>query len=185
MLSFNTVAEWEEWLRRHHTTSDGLWLRVRRKSVGAPSLTHAEALDVALCYGWIDGQAGSDGPGHWRQRFTPRRSRSIWSKVNRGKATALVASGRMQPAGLAEVERARKDGRWDAAYDSPSRARVPPDLAVALDAAPRAKAFFESLDARNRYAILFRLHHAKKAETRAKRIEKFVAMLKRREKIHR
>jgi uncharacterized protein YdeI (YjbR/CyaY-like superfamily) len=184
VLAFDSAASWEEWLGAHYSTSSGVWLRFRRKSAEGPSLTHAEALDVALCYGWIDGQTLGEDVTHWRQKFTPRRARSIWSKLNREKVAALIESGRMQPAGLAEVERARKDGRWDAAYDSPTRANVPPDLAAALQAAPRARAFFESLDSRNRYAILFRLHNAKKPETRARRLQSFVAMLKRREKVY-
>jgi len=184
ILAFDTAFDWEDWLGGHHSTSSGVWLRFRRKSADSRALTHAAALDVALCYGWIDGQTLAEDAAHWRQKFTPRRARSIWSKLNRDKVAALIASGRMQPAGLTEIERAKKDGRWDAAYDSPSRASVPSDLAAALAAAPRAKAFFESLDSRNRYAILFRLHNAKKPETRARRLKTFVAMLKRREKIH-
>jgi uncharacterized protein YdeI (YjbR/CyaY-like superfamily) len=184
VLQFDTAAAWEQWLAKHHVSSDGVWLRFRRKAPGSESLSYAQALDVALCYGWIDGQNKREDEAWWRQRFTPRRARSIWSKINREKVAALIAAGRMRPAGLAAIERAKQDGRWEAAYDAASKAAVPPDLQAALDAAPRAKAFFQTLDARNRYAILFRTHGAKKAETRARRIATFVAMLKRRETIY-
>ena len=140
-------------------------------------MTHAEALESALCYGWIDGQRNRFDDVWFLQRFTPRRSRSNWSKVNCGKAEQLIEEGRMQPAGLREVERARADGRWDAAYDAPSTATVPPDLQQALDENPAAAAFFATLNSQNRFAILYRIHDAKKPETRARRIEKFVAML--------
>jgi uncharacterized protein YdeI (YjbR/CyaY-like superfamily) len=155
-----------------------------KKASGSKSVSHDEALDVALCYGWIDGQAKSEGEDSWLQRFTPRGKRSIWSKRNREKVRALIKTGEMKPAGLAEVQRAKKDGRWDAAYDPPSRIKVPADLQAALDTNRRAKSFFAALDSRNRYAVLFRIHMAKKAETRAGRIEKFVAMLARGEKLY-
>lgn len=184
VLQFDTAGDWERWLDANHADSDGVWLRFRRKTVGAASLTYPQALDVALCYGWIDGQNRRDDDAWWRQKFTPRRARSIWSKVNREKVAALMAAGRMKPAGHAEIERAKRDGRWDAAYDPVRRAVVPPDLQAALDAAPRAKAFFATLDSKNRYAILFRTQTAKKAETRARRIAGFVAMLERGERIH-
>ena len=177
VLPFASAAEWEAWLEEHHATSGGLWIRFAKKGSGIPSVTRDEALEAALCYGWIDGQARSVDETAWVQKFTPRGARSIWSKINREKVEKLIADGRMRPAGLAEVERARADGRWDAAYDSPSRATVPDDLQTALDARPRAKDFFAALDGRNRYAILFRLQTAKTAETRAKRIRDFVRML--------
>jgi uncharacterized protein YdeI (YjbR/CyaY-like superfamily) len=161
-----------------------VWLRFAKKSSGLKSLTYDEALEVALCYGWIDGQSKSEDQSYWVQSFTPRGKRSIWSKLNREKALALIASGRMRRAGLAEVDRARTDGRWDAAYDSPSRITVPDDLQAALDENPAARAFFTTLDSRNRYAILFRIHTAKRAETRAKRLQQFVQMLARKEKLH-
>jgi uncharacterized protein YdeI (YjbR/CyaY-like superfamily) len=184
IVAFDDAAAWEAWLRRHHRGSNGVWLRLARKASSPGALTHAESLDVALCYGWIDGLSKSETSTTWLRKFTPRRARSIWSKVNRDKVQALITAGRMQPAGLAEIERARQDGRWDAAYDSWSTAAVPADLQAALDAEPRARAAFDTLDSRNRYAILFRTHTAKKPETRAKRIAQFVAMLKKGERIH-
>lgn len=147
-------------------------------------MSYAEALELALCYGWIDGQKKSDGGGYWLQRFTPRSARSIWSKINRDKALALIASGQMQPAGLQEVERAKSDGRWQAAYDSARTAVIPEDLQQALAASPAAQAFFATLNAQNRYAILFRIQTAKKAETRAKRIAAFTQMLSEQKKLH-
>jgi len=183
-LSMADAAAWERWLRRHHAASDGVWLRVAKKGAAEGSVSYAEALEVALCHGWIDGQKQAGDAGHWLQRFTPRRARSIWSKVNRAKAEALIAAGRMQPAGLKEVERAKADGRWADAYDSVSAATVPPDLQAALDAAPQARAFFETLNSANRYAVLWRVQTAKRAETRARRIAQFVQMLARGEKLH-
>jgi uncharacterized protein YdeI (YjbR/CyaY-like superfamily) len=183
-LAFATAAEWEAWLREHHDSAPGVWIKFARKGSGVASVTYMEALHAALCFGWIDGQARGGDAAFYSQRFTPRRARSIWSKRNREFATALISSGRMQPAGLREVERAKADGRWDAAYDAPSTATVPDDLRAALDAAPAAAAFFETLNAQNRYAILHRIQTAKRAETRARRIETFVAMLARRERLH-
>jgi uncharacterized protein YdeI (YjbR/CyaY-like superfamily) len=148
------------------------------------SISYREALDIALCSGWIDGQKKSDSEQTWLQKFVPRSDNSVWSKINREKAMALIESGEMKPAGLKAIERAKKNGRWEAAYDSPSRAVVSPDLQTALDANPRAKAFFESLDGANRYAVLFRIQTVKKPETRAKKIRQFVEMLERNEKIH-
>ena len=169
---------------RATATSRGVWLRLAKKASGTPSVTYAEAIGVALAWGWIDGQKRPGDETSWLQKFSPRGARSIWSKINRDKALALIASGAMQPPGLAEVERAKRDGRWDAAYDAPSRAAVPEDLAAALATSPRAAAFFATLDAANRYSVLFRIQTPKKPETRAKRIEHFVAMLARHEKIH-
>ncbi|HET7564744.1 MAG TPA: YdeI/OmpD-associated family protein [Gemmatimonadaceae bacterium] len=183
-LVFHDQRAWAVWLDVNHHTSDGVWLRMAKKSSGLPSVSYDEALDVALCYGWIDGTKKRDDAEHFLQKFTPRGKRSIWSKRNREKALAFIERGEMKPAGLAEVERARADGRWDAAYDGPSRMSVPADLQAALDANARATAFFATLDSRNRYAILFRIHSAKRADTRAKRIQSFVEMLARREKIH-
>ena len=184
VLSFASAPEWARWLAAHHATSDGVWVRLPKKGAATPSVTRAEALDEALCWGWIDGQSRSEGAASWLQKFTPRRARSIWSKVNREKVAALAAAGRMQPAGLREVERAKADGRWDAAYDAPSAATVPADLRAMLDASPAAAAAFAALDARNRYAILFRLQTAKRPETRARRLAQFVAMLERGERLH-
>jgi len=183
-LSFASAEEWERWMEDEHARCDGVWLRFAKKNSGHRSLTYAEALQAALCFGWIDGQAKSEGATHYVQRFTPRRARSIWSKRNREHAERLIADGRMRPAGLAEVERAKADGRWDGAYDGPRTATVPEDLRAALDARPGAAEFFESLDAQNRYAILHRIQTARRPETRARRIEKFATMCAGGEKIH-
>ena len=177
-------AEWAHWLARHHGESPGVWLVHAKKGNANPTVSYAEALEVALCFGWIDSQKKALDAGHFMQRWTPRSAKSIWSKVNRDNALRYIAEGKMQPAGLAEVERARRDGRWDAAYDPVSKAQVPPDLQAALDADPAAAAFFSTLSSQNRFAILFRLQGAKKPETRAARLEKFVAMLARGETIH-
>ena len=177
--AFATVDEWEAWLREHHATAPGVWIRLARKGSGIASIVYMEALQEALRFGWIDGQARSVDDAWYEQRFTPRRPRSIWSKRNREFATALIEAGRMEPAGLREVERAKADGRWAAAYDAPSTASVPEDLRTALDAVPEAAAFFATLKSQNRYAILHRIQTAKKPETRARRIETFVAMLAR------
>jgi uncharacterized protein YdeI (YjbR/CyaY-like superfamily) len=181
---FATAAAWSAWLARHHADARGIWMKIPKKGATATGITYAAAIETALAWGWIDGQKDKHDDAWWLQKFTPRGPRSLWSKINREKALALIAAGEMKPPGLAEVERARRDGRWTAAYSSQRVAEVPPDLATALEAAPRAAAFFETLEARNRYAVLFRIHTAKKPETRAARIEKFVAMLARGEKIH-
>jgi len=159
-------------------------MRLAKKSSGAASVTYAEAIEVALCHGWIDGQKKPFDERYWLQRFTPRTRTSIWSKINREKALALIASGEMKPFGLEEIERARRDGRWEGAYDSARTAVPPEDFLAALDRNARAKAFFATLDGQNRYAVLFRIQTAKKAETRAKRIRTFVAMLAKRERLH-
>ncbi|HET9625965.1 MAG TPA: YdeI/OmpD-associated family protein [Kofleriaceae bacterium] len=177
-------AQWNAWLARHHASADAAVVMLTKKGAPPPILTYAEALDVALCWGWIDGHKRPHDEHVWLQRFSPRRARSAWSKINRGKAEALIAAGKMQPAGLAEVERARADGRWDAAYDSSRTAQVPDDLAAALARAPAAGALFAELDAANRYAILYRVQAAKRAETRAAKIEALVAMLARGETLH-
>lgn len=176
-LFFASQAEFEAWLAEQHGVSDGIWIRFAKKGSGIESLNYALALDVALCYGWIDGQSKSIDDVYYRQRFTPRRARSKWSKVNTEKVAALIEAGRMQPAGLREIERAQADGRWDAAYDSPATASVPDDLQVALDANPNARAFFETLSSQNRYAILYRVQDAKRPETRQRRIAQFIQML--------
>jgi uncharacterized protein YdeI (YjbR/CyaY-like superfamily) len=177
VLAFATATEFEQWLEREHATAPGVWLRFPRKGTGVPSLTYEEAVLVALCFGWIDGQARSHDETAWLQRYTPRRRRSIWSQINTERVARLVEEGRMRAAGLAEVERAKADGRWDAAYAPPSTAGVPPDLEAALKATPAAAEVFAGLDSRNRYAILHRLATAKKPDTRARRIATFVAML--------
>ena len=184
VIAFADAPGWSRWLASHHASSRGVWLKIAKKATTSPSVTYAEALEVALAWGWIDGQKGKFDEAAWLQRFTPRGPKSIWSKINRDKALSLIEAGTMKPPGFAEVERARKDGRWEAAYDSQSKATVPPDLAEALAANPGAARFFETLESYNRYAILFRIHTAKKPETRAARIEKFVAMLAKHEKVH-
>lgn len=184
VLLFATQKDWEAWLDASHAEAKGLWLRFGKKNSGIESITYAEALDVALCYGWIDGQKKSYDDTTWLQKFTPRGTKSIWSKINREKAEALIKSKQMKPAGLKAIERAKQDGRWDAAYDSQSKASVPEDLQAALDENTKAKAFFVTLKSANRYAILFRIQTAKKAETRAKRIAQFIAMLEKHETIH-
>ena len=184
ILEFRQKTAWRKWLEKNHGSSSGAWLRLAKKGSGLSSISRDDALDAALCYGWIDGQARSEGDATWLQKFTPRTKRSIWSKINRQKVQALIESGEMRPAGLAEIERAKQDGRWDAAYDSPKTISVPDDLQDELDKNRKAKSFFETLDSRNRYAILFRIHTAKRAETRAKRIREFVEMLERGERIH-
>jgi uncharacterized protein YdeI (YjbR/CyaY-like superfamily) len=183
-VTFASAEAFEEWLGENHASSPGIWLRLRKKGPGVVALDYAQALEVALCYGWIDGQKAKLDDQWWLQRFTPRRPGSRWSKVNRDKATALIEQGRMRPPGQAEIDRARADGRWEAAYDGARTATVPDDLAAALAAVPAAAAFFETLDRQNRYAVLYRVQDAKRAETRARRIEKFVAMLARGEKLH-
>lgn len=184
VLSFATKAAWTRWLDKNHATSAGLWILFAKKASGITSVSYAEALDVALCYGWIDSQKKAHDATTFLQKFTPRGAKSIWSRINREKAVALTESGMMMPAGAAEMDRARKDGRWDAAYEPQARALVPPDLQAALDANQRAAKFFATLTSQNRYAILFRLHSAKRAETRARRIKEFVVMLARHETFH-
>jgi uncharacterized protein YdeI (YjbR/CyaY-like superfamily) len=183
-LLFEDQETWFCWLRKNHATSSGVWLRIAKKSANARSVSYLQAVDAALCFGWIDGQKKSDDESYWLQRFTPRSEKSIWSKINREKAIRLIELGQMNAAGLHEVERAKGDGRWDKAYDSPSGATIPADFQAVLNKNPRAKAFFATLDSRNRYAVLFRIQTAKKAETRAKRIQQFAKMLSRHEKIY-
>jgi uncharacterized protein YdeI (YjbR/CyaY-like superfamily) len=184
-LSVPDVAAWQAWLTEHHEHSTGIWLRLAKKGTQEPTrLSYTEALDEALCHGWIDGQVRRLDELTYRQRFTPRRSRSVWSKHNVAHIARLEDEGRMKPAGLAAVERAKADGRWDAAYEGQARMEIPPDLASALEAEPRAQAMFEILSSQNRYAVLLRTHNAKRADTRARRIEQFVAMLVRGETPH-
>ena len=178
LLAFRSADEWAAWLAEHHADHpDGIRIKIAKKGTGTESVDHRGALEHALRYGWIDGQGKRIDDEWFSVRFLPRRKRSMWSRINREKAEALIASGRMEPAGLAEVERARADGRWDAAYEPASTATVPDDLQAALDAEPAAAAAFAALDSRNRYAILHRLGQAKRPETRVKRIEQYVAML--------
>jgi len=180
---FRNAAAWEAWLAAH-PADKGMWLKIAKKDSGVTSVTYAEALDVALCHGWIDGLKRACDEVFFLQRFTPRRAKSLWSKINIAKADALIANGRMRPGGLREIEAAKADGRWDVAYASASTITVPDDLIVALRRSRKAAAFFETLDKTNRYAVLWRIHTAKKPETRAARVEKLVAMLARGEKIH-
>jgi len=177
VLELADADAWEAWLEEHHGDERGVWLRIAKQGTGATTVTAAQALPVALCFGWIDGQRRALDATYFLQRYTPRRRRSPWSKINRETATALLEAGRMRPAGIAEIERAKADGRWAAAYDGQRTAQVPSDLQRALDADARAQAFFATLDSRNRYAILYRIADAKKPETRARRIATFVAML--------
>jgi uncharacterized protein YdeI (YjbR/CyaY-like superfamily) len=183
-LHFDSREAWREWLAAEHTGSQGVWLKIAKKASGIESVTYAEALEVALCHGWIDGTRKRLDDDYFIQRFTPRRARSKWSKPNVARATALIERGEMQPAGLKEVERATADGRWDAAYEPPSTAAVPDDLQRELDRYPEALEFFATLDSQNRFAILYRIGDAKRPETRARRIATFVEMLCRGEKIH-
>jgi uncharacterized protein YdeI (YjbR/CyaY-like superfamily) len=184
ILPFATAGDFEDWLARNHATAPGVWIKFAKTGSGVASIRYAEAVEAALCWGWIDGQARRVDDSWYLQKFTPRRARSIWSKINCSKAMALIESGKMQPPGLAEVERAKQDGRWERAYDSPSAATVPDDLAAALAASAEASAFFAGLNSQNRYAILHRVQTAKKPETRARRIAEFVLMLERGEKLH-
>jgi uncharacterized protein YdeI (YjbR/CyaY-like superfamily) len=182
--SFATQEKWERWLEAEHATARGVWVRMAKKASGIESVSHAEALESALRYGWIDGQRKALDERFFLQKFTARGPRSRWSRLNREKAERLIAAGRMRPAGLAEVERARSDGRWDAAYEPQSAATVPADLQRELEASPRAREFFATLDSRNRYAILYRLQDAKKPETRARRLADFLAMLEEGRKLY-
>ncbi|MDB5900121.1 MAG: hypothetical protein JWP41_3723 [Ramlibacter sp.] len=183
-LRCHSARAFETWLRKNHSASEGVWLEISKPGAPEATVGYAEAVEIALCYGWIDGQKKAVDAMYWLQRFTPRRPRSMWSKVNRARAEALIAAGRMQASGQAEIDRAKADGRWDAAYDSARTAAVPADLQAALDAHPKARAFFATLNAANRYAVLWRVQTARKAETRASRIEALVAMLERGSKIH-
>jgi uncharacterized protein YdeI (YjbR/CyaY-like superfamily) len=182
-LTFASAEAWEHWLEANHG-ADGAWIKMAKKGSGIASVTHAEALEIALCFGWIDGQRKGLDEAFFLQKFTPRRPRSKWSRINRGKAEELIEAGRMRPAGLVEVERARADGRWEAAYEPQSAAQVPDDLQRELDARPGAARFFASLDSRNRYAILYRLQDAKRPATRARRLAEFVAMLEEHRKLY-
>jgi uncharacterized protein YdeI (YjbR/CyaY-like superfamily) len=184
VLPFESKKKWADWLAKQHDKSTGVWLKLAKKESGIPSITYEEALDVALWYGWIDGQKKGFDDKYWLQKFTRRGPKSIWSKINTEKAERLIASGEMKPAGLKAIQAAKQDGRWDAAYSSQKNISAPDDFQTALDKNKNAKAFFGTLNSVNRYAILFRIETAKKAETRAKRIQQFVEMLERGEKIY-
>jgi uncharacterized protein YdeI (YjbR/CyaY-like superfamily) len=183
-MSFETQQDWEAWLKEHHTDTKGIWLKIAKKETRVPSVNYSQALDSAICYGWIDGQKASFDDMYWLQKFTPRRPKSIWSKANCDRATALIGEGRMQPAGIQQVELAKADGRWESAYESQSKITIPADFQSELDTNQKAKEFFSTLNSVNRYAILFRIQTAKKPETRAARIQKFIEMLAKNEKIY-
>lgn len=184
IMAFPSAKEWEQWLAKAHASSPGVWLRLFKQGSGVPSVTHAEALAAALCYGWIDGQIKKHDKESWLRKFTPRRAKSIWSKRNRELVDQLVETGRMRPAGLKEVHAAKADGRWDRAYDSPSKMTVPEDFLTALSKNKKARMFFRTLNKANIYAIAWRLQTAKKPETRAKRITAIIAMLANGEAFH-
>jgi uncharacterized protein YdeI (YjbR/CyaY-like superfamily) len=184
VLPFESKKKWADWLAKQHNKSAGVWLKLAKKDSGIRSVTRDEALDAALCYGWIDGQGKRLDDKYWLQKFTQRGPRSIWSKINTEKVEKLIASGEMQPAGLKAIEAAKQDGRWEAAYSSPKNISVPEDLQSALNKNRKAKAFFMTLNSSNRYAILFRVTTAKKPETRLRRIQQFVEMLERGEKLY-
>lgn len=183
-LSFENKEKWLEWLSKQHDKSNGIWLKLAKKDSGIPSVTYEEALDGALCYGWIDGQKKGFDDQYWLQKFTRRGPKSIWSKINTEKAGRLIASGEMKPAGLKAIEAAKQDGRWDVAYPSQKEMKVPDDFQAALEQNKKAWAFFSTLNSTNRYAILFRIHNAKKAETREKRIREFIEMLEEGHKLY-
>jgi uncharacterized protein YdeI (YjbR/CyaY-like superfamily) len=175
--AFRDAAAWEAWLEKHQASSPGLWVKIAKKGAGIDSVTYDEAVEVALCHGWIDGQKMLLNSTHWQQKFTPRGKKSLWSKKNCGRVEGLIEGGRMRPAGLATVEAAKSDGRWQAAYDSPKNLQIHPEFAAALEASPKAKEAFARISAADRYAVHFRLQTVKKAETRAKRVAQFVANL--------
>lgn len=183
VIPFASQKEWVAWLEAHHATAKGLWIKFAKKKSGVQTVVYLEAVETALCYGWIDGQAASFDETYSLQRFTPRTARSKWSKINTARALHLIEAGRMQSAGLAAIQQAQADGRWEQAYDSPRNATVPDDLQRALDENPAAAAFFSELTGSNRYAVLYRIQDAKKPETRARRIQQFVEKLARRETV--
>ncbi len=184
ILLFETKADWERWLEANHRVDQAIWLKIAKKNSGKKSITYDEALRMALCFGWIDGLKNKFDDAYWLQRFTPRRPKSVWSQRNVDIVTQLIEQGKMREAGLQQVKQAKADGRWDAAYSAQSRAVVPDDLQQELDHHPAAKAYFEQLTATNRYTMIYRITTARKPETRRKRLEKYMAMLKAGEKIH-
>ena len=177
VMPFESVAAWEAWLEANHADAPGIWLQIAKKASGMPTVTYSEALDTALCLGWIDGQKASSDETYFLQRFTPRRARSMWSKINVDRVARLIEAGRMRPAGLAHVEAAKADGRWEAAYGGSATITVPDDLQAALDANPAARDFFATISRTNRNSVLYRVHDAKRPETRANRIATLVEML--------
>jgi len=184
IMAFNDLSDLERWLEAQPADSPGLWIKLAKAGSGLASVTKAEAIDAALCHGWIDGQLDKYDDSFWLVRFTPRKARSKWSQVNRARAEELIEEGRMRPQGMAQIEAARADGRWDVAYAPASKAQVPPDFQAALDQSPEAAAFFATLTGANRYAILYRIETAKKPETRARKIATFIGMLERGETVH-
>lgn len=184
ILNFKTAKEWERWLAKNYASSKGVWLHFYKKASGIPSISYPEAVEVSLCYGWIDGQANKYDEKSYLQRFTPRRPKSIWAKKNIERVTRLIASGKMKPAGLKEVEAAKADGRWELAYDSPASMEIPNDFLQELSKNTKAKKFFETLNKTNRYSIAWRLQTAKKSETREKRMKVILEMLSKKEKFH-
>ncbi len=183
-MAFGSQDDFTRWLTKNHDASDGIWLSIAKKGSGISSLSYSEAIDVALCFGWIDGQKAALDAERWLQRFTPRKAKSKWSKVNCARAMELIRSKKMRSPGLRQIALAKDDGRWDAAYAGQRNAEVPEDFERALAKNPKARAFFATLDRANRYAILYRLHHTSKPEARIAKIDKFVAMLVRGEKLH-
>ena len=184
ILDCESQSDWIAWLEDHHDTSPGVRLQIAKKNSGRRSVSYAEAVDTALCYGWIDGQRGALDDKFFLQRFRPRRPKSVWSKLNRAKVTKLISEGKMQPAGLKQIEAAKKDGRWDAAYASPANSTIPEDFQAALDKNPKAQAFFETLTKANRYSICWRIQNAKKPDIRRAKIEQFITMLGEHKKLH-
>jgi uncharacterized protein YdeI (YjbR/CyaY-like superfamily) len=183
-LPFESAEAWDAWLAENHGSVPGVWAMIAKKGSGVPSVGYPEVLDIAISYGWIDGQRQALDHTHYLQKFTPRGPRSRWSKINRDKATHMIENGQMKPAGMREVERAKADGRWDAAYAGQRTATIPEDLQRALDANPKAREFFATLNSQNRYAVIYRVGDAKRPETRARRIAQFVEMLANGEKLH-
>lgn len=184
VLPFASKKKWTEWLAKQHDKSTGVWLKLAKKDSGISSVTYEEALDVALCYGWIDGQKKGFDAQYWLQKFTPRGAKSMWSQINTQKAERLISSGEMKPAGLKVIEAAKADGRWDAAYASQKNISIPEDFQAALETTKKAKETFQSLKSAERYSFLFRLHHLKKAETRKRKIQQFIEILERGEKLN-
>jgi uncharacterized protein YdeI (YjbR/CyaY-like superfamily) len=184
IMAFEDLAALLRWLEEQPASSPGLWIKFAKAGSGIPGVSKSEAIDAALCHGWIDGQLDKYDDKYWLIRFTPRKARSKWSQVNRARAIELIDAGRVRASGLAQIDAAKADGRWDAAYAPASKAEVPPDLQAALDQDPEAAAFFATLTAANRYAILYRIGTVKKPETRARKIADFIGMLKRRETVH-
>ena len=184
IVAFKTIDLWEKWLEKNHAILPGIWIQLFKKESGVDSITRAEALEVALCYGWIDGQAKSLDETSWLQKYTPRRPKSMWSKRNTELTTQLIKDGIMKPAGFAEIEKAKADGRWEKAYDAPSTMTIPEDFLIALTKNKKAKTFFESLNKTNVYAIVWRLQTAKKPETRTKRMNVILEMLSKEEKLY-